>query len=104
MKVPILKTRVHKALGIREDLMRIPVSEIEFKEHLPSLPRKDLIEKYAGMPKETRPAILVFGKRFKGDTYQVFQGHHRTLAAKRRREKQILAWVTKVNKQGRPIL
>jgi len=83
--------------------MWIPLKDIELKEPY-TKQHGTLFGKYANMPRETRPPILVFGKRHRKDTFQVFEGHHRTLAAKKKGEKTILAWVTKVTRLGRSTL
>jgi len=86
-------------LGYISYLKQIPISMVELKESGPgySDPRK--VDKYAKMPTQTMPPILVFGPRFPGDTYLVYDGHHRLKAAKQKHLKSIMAWVTPSGKE-----
>lgn len=46
------------------------------------------------------PRVSVFGKRFKGDKYQLFDGHARYMAYKKMKTKTIPAIITLVDKEG----
>lgn len=94
--------RVDPKLGFYEELRRIRLSDVDFQEHLPSLPRKDLITKYRKMSRKTMPPVLAYGKRPKHpkDKFRIYDGHHRGLAAMQRGDRTIKAWVLKVEESG----
>ena len=91
-------------LGFSIERKKILVKEIVFKEKYP-VALKERAEKYAKLMKKGKkfPPVMVFGKRYKKDTYQVFDGHARLLAHKINKQKKIKAEITLVNKKGRPI-
>lgn len=91
-------------LGLLVETKKISVAEIEYKEKYP-LAHEIRAKKYAKLMKEGTQfkPILVFGKRFKNDTYQVFDGHARVLAHKLLNRKKIDAEITLVDAKGRPI-
>ena len=80
-------------LGNEEALKSIHLSEIELREtYVETLGRK----RYEAMSKllsGSFPPIIVFGKRFEEDNYKIYDGHHRVLAAKKRGDEEILAYV-----------
>ena len=90
--------------GILIELKKIPIKEIEYKEVHP-IAHEERAKKYAEQLKQGRVfrPINVFGKRFKGDTYQVFDGHARVLAHKIAGRKTIDAEITLVDKKGNSI-
>lgn len=80
----------------------IPLKEIEYKEKHP-VRHESRAKKYAKMIKaghKFKP-IMVFGKRHRGDTYQVFDGHARVLASRFLGRKTIRAEITLVDRKGR---
>lgn len=85
--------------------MRIPLREVSFKENLRTLPRLDLIRKYSRLPRRTQPPVKAFGRRpgYLRDKIQIYDGHHRALASMKRRDTHILAWVQRVNREGRSV-
>ena len=93
--------RIDPVTGFVDELKRIPLSDISaspnepWHEHPPLQPRH--------FKTVDREPIAVFGKRFRGDTYQIINGHRRTLAAMQLGKRDILAWVTKVDRAGSPI-
>jgi len=90
--------------GILVELKKIPIKEISYGEVYP-VAHEERARKYAEQIKQGRifKPINVFGKRFKGDTYQVFDGHARVLAYKMAGRKMIDAEVTLVDEKGRSI-
>lgn len=91
-------------LGFAVETKKIPLKEISYKEIHP-IAHEMRAKKYADMMKggvKFKP-ILVFGKRFEGDTYEVFDGHARVLAHKMLGKKEIKAEITLVDRKGRPI-
>lgn len=84
---------------------RIPLAEIVYKEKHP-VRHETRAKKYAKMMRQgfQFPPIQVFGKRRKGDTFQVFDGHARVLAARILGKQRILADITLVDKTGLSIL
>ena len=91
-------------LGFAYVVTKIPVDEVEFKERFP-VALEERAEKYAELLKKgvKFPPIHVFGKRFKGDTYLVFDGHARLEAHKRAGFKEIEAIVVLVDENGNSI-
>lgn len=90
-------------LGILIQRRVIPVSQVEFKEKQP-VQLELRAKRYAERMKagERFPPIHVFGPRFPGDTFQVYDGHARVTAAKLLGHKVIDAEITLVNRKGRP--
>ena len=90
--------------GIWVELKKIPIKEIAYKELHP-VAHEERARKYAEQIKQGRvfKPINVFGKRFKGDTYQVFDGHARVLAHKIVGRKTIDAEITLVDKNGKSL-
>ena len=91
-------------LGFSTEIRKIRVDEISYKEVHP-VAHEVRAEKYAELIKKgiSFKPIMVFGKRFKGDTYEVFDGHARVLAHKLLGIKEIEAEVTLVDRKGRPL-
>jgi len=90
-------------LGFLVETRNIPVKEISYKEVQP-VAHEARAEKYADMIRKGAKfkPIMVFGKRHKGDTYEVFDGHARVLAHRLLGKKEIEAEITLVDKRGRP--
>ena len=90
--------------GFLIEMKKIPIKEIDYKELHP-VAHEERARKYAKQLKQGRifKPINVFGKRFKGDTYQVFDGHARVLAYKMAGRKMIDAEITLVDKKGKSI-
>lgn len=90
--------------GILIELKKIPIKEIVYKEAR-AVAHEERARKYAEQLKQGRifKPINVFGKRFKGDTYQVFDGHARVLAYKMAGRKMIDAEITLVDKNGKSL-
>lgn len=90
-------------LGFLIEKRKIPVDEISYKE-VQAVAHEVRAKKYAElMRKGTKfKPIMVFGKRYKGDTYEVFDGHARVLAHRILGKKEIEAEITLVDKKGRP--
>lgn len=91
-------------LGFLIKLKKIRVKEIVPKERQP-VRLKSRSTRYAEKMKggEQFPPIQVFGKRFRGDTFQVFNGHARVQAHKLLGREKILAEITIVDKKGRTV-
>jgi len=90
-------------LGFLVETRKIPINEISYKETQP-VAHKARAEKYAELIRKGTKfkPIMVFGKRHKGDTYQVFDGHARVLAHRILGQKQIEAEITLVDRKGKP--
>ena len=88
--------------GFLVEEKKIPLKEIVYKESK-AVAHEERARKYAELMKKgvIFPPIMVFGKRFKGDTYQVFDGHARVLAAQMIGRKRIDAEVTLVDEKGK---
>jgi ParB-like chromosome segregation protein Spo0J len=96
-------TRKCDDLGLLVEVKKIPVKEISYKEVHP-VAHEERARKYAEAIKKGVPfkPIMVFGKRFEGDTYEVFDGHARVLAYKTLGIEEIEAEITLVDEKGRP--
>ena len=90
--------------GILVEVKNILEEEIEYKERYP-VAHKSRAEKYADLIRKgvEFPPIQVFGKRFEGDTYQVFDGHARVLAHRLLGLEDIESEITLVHRRGLPI-
>ena len=91
-------------LGYKIEIKDIPINQISYGEKYP-VAQTMRARKYSELMKKGKqfPRIHVFGKRFKGDTFQVFDGHARVLAHKFLGKKRIKAEITLVDKNGRSI-
>jgi len=91
-------------LGYKTEIKSIPVNEVSYGEKYP-VAHQMRAQKYAELIKSGKkfPAVMVFGKRHKGDSYQVFDGHARVLAHKILGKKRISALITLVDQNGRPV-
>lgn len=92
--------RVDPVTGFVDELKHISLSEISPSPAEPWEEHTLLPRHFAKLDKDP---VMVFGKRFRGDTYQLIDGHRRTLAAVQSGKRDILAWVVKVDRTGKPI-
>ena len=96
----VLETRTDPVTGIIDELMEIPISEVQAN------PNEDFeLHEKLGLvkPRKSGLPIEVFGKRSEGDSYQIIDGHRRVMEAKSEGKEWIKAWVTKVDSSGKPV-
>lgn len=105
--VPRGSTVRRDELGYAVARAQIPVKAIKAKEIDPVLLEKRT-QKFLKLLKQGKrcgnglPVIQVYGRRYSGDFYQVFDGHARVSAYRKRRLKWIEADVLLVHRSGRP--
>lgn len=93
--------KVDPITGIVEIKKRIKLSEIEANPHEPFE-----LHILLGMtePRRSDIPIEVFDKRRAGDTYQIIDGHRRVIAARKRGDKTIEAWITLKRRERKSLL